>query len=559
MEDVLKVSSAIRLLSTDFSHEVEELKQAVKTIDRVNKEKVSINSALKSSFSSVTKAFKERNIAFKGLFLDCKELEEYLATLDAEINDLEREKVEYQQKQASYSKGFDTGYGQTYFDGAGVKELEDNNKKYAELNATIEEKKKDYAELTQTVENMKKSTEEEKFEYFVKMYATHKDEVLDKINEIDEVVVRVNLKKEFESIEDLIAGKIENDKKQEESYAIIDEVSKKLGVPLVYEKGKKNRVTKKEEVIAGKINGDIPEQTVIPEFKPLFEPIKNEKQEEKSENPFMGFNPAAAENNTPTKINNISDLVIEIKKLNPDKNIEFTKENGAALNIDFPVQFLVLPVEQDFCYVEGIGITNKKDDRIPYIVLPVNEVRNKEIPEENDVHIIEPVVSEIAGDIPIVEVTPVEETYAPVQGKRYKVKKVASAIIDQHAKAIFHGAAISSITLGFAGLSLAPGGVLLAATAGFVGGGLLSETIDKLYRKIAGNSGEKIDELENIDKSGDLTPEKTNKLLAGLKKLSKLYPKIKRGKHEKRRWADELNNIDENDLFNDDLVAGRGV
>ena len=119
----------------------------------------------------------------------------------------------------------------------------------------------------------------------------------------------------------------------------------------------------------------------------------------------------------------------------------------------------------------------------------------------------------VMEEIPVVEQVPVTKT-----GERYAVKKTASAIIDEPAKALFGAAGIISKASETDKVETVDG---------------IRDGVKSLYGKVVGDSPERVTEIEaNVDMP--LTKESSEELITGIEKCIKYYPKYKKEAAERK-------------------------
>ena len=284
----------------------------------------------------------------------------------------------------------------------------------------------------------------------------------------NEILKNCGLMKAEESKEEL-------DKKISE---IRDTIAKlDVNVELINEEVKNNTQEKDEEP-GFSVDDLIPEEISLDDVNEKKEEVSEEKVEEK---------PVVEAEKQIKSIETISELVDELKKLNP--NAKISNIDG-TFTLEEDINTITLP--KNFKYDKNLGINNKIDDFTPYISLDVKAPVIEEKQEETKV--AEPVVAE-----PVVEEKKEEpkrvDTAPQVPSGKLKVKKIRKAVVAPYVKSILCFGSIEGICWILAGSNPL---ALTSVIAGSVTLGVLAQGI---YNKLvsAGTVKGMYNEMERKD------------------------------------------------------------
>lgn len=167
-------------------------------------------------------------------------------------------------------------------------------------------------------------------------------------------------------------------------------------------------------------------------------------------------------------IKNVSDLVIELQKLNPRLEVSKNEYNQPSISVENP-ENIKLP--KGFKYDENLGINNKVDDITPYVSVEVKQLEKEKTSDLNQ----ETTEPEVVANEPVKSEEPVKvNTSSKVKSGKQKVKKNRHAIIAPYVK--------SALMFGGIGAGIALLGGLPVATAAVTVGGIVT-VLQKCYIK----------------------------------------------------------------------------
>lgn len=284
----------------------------------------------------------------------------------------------------------------------------------------------------------------------------------------NEILKNCGLMKAEESKEEL-------DKKISE---IRDTIAKLDGNVELINEEVKNNTQEKDEEPGFSVDDLIPEEISLDDVNEKKEEVSEEKVEEK---------PVVEAEKQSKSIETISELVDELKKLNP--NAKISNIDG-TFTLEEDINTITLP--KNFKYDKNLGINNKIDDFTPYISLDVKAPVIEEKQEETKV--AEPVVAE-----PVVEEKKEEpkrvDTAPQVPSGKLKVKKIRKAVVAPYVKSILCFGSIEGICWILAGSNPL---ALTSVIAGSVTLGVLAQGI---YNKLvsAGTVKGMYNEMERKD------------------------------------------------------------
>ncbi len=178
------------------------------------------------------------------------------------------------------------------------------------------------------------------------------------------------------------------------------------------------------------------------------------------------------ENNNHKNITGVSELLSEIKKLNPD--VQVVNENGVDELLVKDVNKLVLP--EGFHYDENLGINNKVNDFTPYISSFVKAEEKGLDTEKTD-------VKDDTLDAQVNQ----DEKREELKGKskipsgRLSIKRTRRAIVAPYIKACLCYGGLGCIVVAAAGLGLSAlgTGLIVGAGIGSIGQKIYNKLVDK--------------------------------------------------------------------------------
>lgn len=324
----------------------------------------------------------------------------------------------------------------------------------------------------------------------------------------NEILKNCGLMKAEESKEEL-------DKKISE---IKDTIAKLDGnVELISEEIKEEVKQEEKEEPGFSVDDLIPEEISLDDVNEKKEEVSEERMEEK---------PVIEAEKQSKSIETIAELVVELKKLNP--NAKISNIDG-TFTLEEDINTITLP--KNFKYDKNLGINNKIDDFTPYISLDVKAPVIEEKQEETKV--AEPLVFE-----PIPEEKKEEpkrvDTAPQVPSGKLKVKKIRKAVVAPYVKSILCFGSIEGICWILAGSNPL---ALTSAIAGSVTLGVLAQGIyNKLVSagKVKGMYTE--EERENPNFEGEVWAYPV---------LDKFMSMFKNIRHNKKNTKEEVKEVPE--------------
>lgn len=285
----------------------------------------------------------------------------------------------------------------------------------------------------------------------------------------NEILKNCGLMKAEESKEEL-------DKKISE---IKDTIAKLDGnVELISEEIKEEVKQEEKEEPGFSVDDLIPEEISLDDVNEKKEEVSEERMEEK---------PVIEAEKQSKSIETIAELVVELKKLNP--NAKISNIDG-TFTLEEDINTITLP--KNFKYDKNLGINNKIDDFTPYISLDVKASVLDEKEEETKVaepEVFEPIPEEKKEEPKRVDTAP------QVPSGKLKVKKIRKAVVAPYVKSILCFGSIEGICWILGGCNPL---ALTSAIAGSVTLGVLAQGI---YNKLvsAGTVKGMYNEMERKD------------------------------------------------------------
>ncbi len=218
-------------------------------------------------------------------------------------------------------------------------------------------------------------------------------------------------------------------------------------------------------------------------------------------------------------IHELTDALADKKQMLANLQTELNDMcKAVGITIDFTNDAPVIDEVQ-----EEVTQSVKKEEMVAPLLPDVNEISKVFEGNLSDFvnsfdETIAPAV-EAEPQTPVIEAAPVAEQVPVTKaGERFSVKKTASAIIDEPAKALFGAAGIISKASETDKVETVDG---------------IRDGLKSLYGKVVGDSPERVTEIEaNIDMP--LTKESSEELITGIEKCIKYYPKYKKEAAERK-------------------------
>lgn len=167
------------------------------------------------------------------------------------------------------------------------------------------------------------------------------------------------------------------------------------------------------------------------------------------------------------EIKNVSDLVSELKKLNPGLEVSMNEYNQPSISVEKP-EDIKLPI--GFKYDENLGINNKVNDVTPFMSVEVKPFERKNTADLSQGEKLDVIESEPLKKDEQVKIN----TSSKVKSGKQKVKKTRHAIIAPYVK--------TALMFGGIGAGIALLGGLPVVTAAATVGGIVT-VLQKCYTK----------------------------------------------------------------------------
>lgn len=167
------------------------------------------------------------------------------------------------------------------------------------------------------------------------------------------------------------------------------------------------------------------------------------------------------------EIKNVSDLVSELKKLNPGLEVSMNEYNQPSISVEKP-EDIKLP--NGFKYDENLGINNKVNDVTPFMSVEVKPFERKNTADLSQEEKLDVIESEPLKKDEQVKIN----TSSKVKSGKQKVKKTRHAIIAPYVK--------TALMFGGIGAGIALLGGLPVVTAAATVGGIVT-VLQKCYTK----------------------------------------------------------------------------